>query len=112
LQKELVTAPIVGATKVTHLEDAVEALALKLTPEDVAYLEEPYAPQAVVGPPVISDSAAERTHMPMCSMWTSDELNRIGSAEEVRIATTRPDGTLRKPVIGGLVRHGDDLYEG
>ena len=42
--------------------------------------------------------------------WTSDELNKIGSAEELRIATLRHDGTLRKPVIIWVVRLGDDLY--
>lgn len=49
LQKEPVTAPIVGATKLSHLEDAVGALAVKLTPEEIAYLEEPYVPHRVVG---------------------------------------------------------------
>jgi aryl-alcohol dehydrogenase-like predicted oxidoreductase len=49
LQKEPVTAPIVGAMKVSHLEDAIGALAVKLTPEEVAYLEEPYVPHPVVG---------------------------------------------------------------
>jgi len=49
LQKEPVTAPIIGATKIAHLEEAVGALAVKLTPEEVAYLEEPYAPHRVVG---------------------------------------------------------------
>jgi aryl-alcohol dehydrogenase-like predicted oxidoreductase len=49
LQKEPVAAPIVGATKFTHLEDAVGALAVKLTQEQVAYLEEPYVPHPVVG---------------------------------------------------------------
>ena len=42
--------------------------------------------------------------------WTSDELNTIGGAEEVRITSARPDGTLRKPVIVWLVRNGDDLF--
>jgi len=42
--------------------------------------------------------------------WTSDELNKVGSAEELRIATLRRDGTLRKPVIIWVVRLGDDLY--
>jgi hypothetical protein len=42
--------------------------------------------------------------------WSSDELNRIGAAEEVRIATRRTDGTLRKPVIVWIVRAGDKLY--
>ncbi|WMT56705.1 aldo/keto reductase [Truepera radiovictrix] len=49
LHKEPVAAPVVGATKLSHLEDAVGALAVKLTPEEVTYLEEPYVPHAVVG---------------------------------------------------------------
>ena len=48
--KEPVTAPIVGATKIAHLEDAVGALSVKLTRDEVAYLEEPYVPHPVVGP--------------------------------------------------------------
>jgi hypothetical protein len=42
--------------------------------------------------------------------WTSDELTRIGNAEELRIAALRRDDTLRKPVIIWVVRLGDDLY--
>ena len=42
--------------------------------------------------------------------WTSDELNKIGAAEELKIASLRGDGTLRKPVIIWVVRVGDDLY--
>ena len=49
LQKKPVTAPIIGATKITHLEDGIGALSVKLTPEEVAYLEEPYAPHRIVG---------------------------------------------------------------
>jgi 1-deoxyxylulose-5-phosphate synthase len=49
LQKEPVTAPIVGATKISHLEEAVGALSLKLTPEEVHYLEEPYVPHRIIG---------------------------------------------------------------
>ncbi|WP_058304183.1 aldo/keto reductase [Gorillibacterium timonense] len=49
LQKESVAAPIVGVTKLAQLEDAVGALAVKLTPEEVAFLEEPYVPHRVVG---------------------------------------------------------------
>ena len=49
LQKEPVTAPIVGATKISHLEDAVGALDLELSPDEIAYLEEPYVPHKVVG---------------------------------------------------------------
>ncbi len=49
LQKPGITAPIVGATKLAHLDDAVAALALTLTPEEIAALEAPYVPHAVVG---------------------------------------------------------------
>ena len=44
-----VTAPIVGATKATHFEDAVHAVDLILTDEDVRYLEEVYVPHNIVG---------------------------------------------------------------
>jgi aryl-alcohol dehydrogenase-like predicted oxidoreductase len=49
LQKEPVTAPIVGTTKISHIEDAVAALSIKLTPEEIALLEEPYVPHPVIG---------------------------------------------------------------
>jgi len=49
LAKRGVTAPIVGATKVEHLRDAAAALALKLTPEEIARLEAPYVPHVIVG---------------------------------------------------------------
>src|SRR5881296_908820 len=44
------------------------------------------------------------------STWTSDELDRIGRAEELEIASVRRDGTQRNPVTIWVVRHGDDLY--
>lgn len=49
LAKPVVSAPIVGASRPGHLDDAVAALALKLTPEEIARLEEPYVPHPVVG---------------------------------------------------------------
>jgi hypothetical protein len=42
--------------------------------------------------------------------WTSDELTRIGSADELEIASLQGDGTLRRPVTIWVVRCGDDLY--
>jgi len=48
-QKPFVTAPIVGASKPQHLDDAVAALALKLEPAEIARLEESYVPHAIVG---------------------------------------------------------------
>ena len=49
LSKPVITSPIVGATKTHHLQDAVAALSLRLTSEEVASLEEPYAPHPVLG---------------------------------------------------------------
>lgn len=44
-----ITAPIVGSTKVKHLESAVKALDVKLTPEEVGYLDELYTPHPIIG---------------------------------------------------------------
>jgi len=49
LKKPGITSPIVGATKPEHLKDAVAAVAVKLSDEEVKRLEEPYAPHAVAG---------------------------------------------------------------
>jgi 1-deoxyxylulose-5-phosphate synthase len=49
LSKPAVTAPIVGASKPNHLEDAVAAVSLKLSDEEISQLEEPYVPHPVVG---------------------------------------------------------------
>jgi len=49
LQKKPVTAPIIGATKITHLEAAVGALSVTLAEDEVTYLEEPYTPHPIVG---------------------------------------------------------------
>ncbi len=49
LQKTEVTAPIIGATRLAQLDDAVAALSLELSSEEIAALEAPYVPHAVVG---------------------------------------------------------------
>jgi aryl-alcohol dehydrogenase-like predicted oxidoreductase len=49
LLKPVVTSPIVGVSKPHHLDDAVAALSLKLTAEEIAALEQPYVPHPVVG---------------------------------------------------------------
>jgi aryl-alcohol dehydrogenase-like predicted oxidoreductase len=49
LQKSFITSPIIGATKPQHLEDAVAALSVRLTPEEVAALEQPYVPHPIAG---------------------------------------------------------------
>lgn len=49
LSKPFVTAPIIGATKPHHLEDAIAALSVKLTPEEIQRLEEAYRPHPILG---------------------------------------------------------------
>jgi 1-deoxyxylulose-5-phosphate synthase len=49
MQKEPVTIPVIGGTKISHLEDAIPSISVKLTPEEVAFLEEPYLPHKIVG---------------------------------------------------------------
>jgi len=49
LSKPVITAPIVGATKPHHLDDAVAALAVQLTPDEIHHLEEAYQPHPVIG---------------------------------------------------------------
>ena len=49
LHKPVITAPIVGATKLEHLDDALGSLEVKLSAEEIAALEEPYAPHPLVG---------------------------------------------------------------
>ncbi|MDE6580450.1 MAG: aldo/keto reductase [Ruminiclostridium sp.] len=44
-----VTSPIVGATKISHIETSAKAVELKLTDEEIAYLEEPYLPHPLAG---------------------------------------------------------------
>ena len=49
LQKNTVASPVVGATKISHIEDAVASLKIKLTDEERSYLEELYVPHKVTG---------------------------------------------------------------
>jgi hypothetical protein len=42
--------------------------------------------------------------------WTNDELENIGAADELQLASRRADGTLRKPVTIWVVRRSEDLY--
>ncbi len=49
MQKEPVTVPIIGVTKESHLESALPAISVKLEPDEIAYLEEPYVPHKIVG---------------------------------------------------------------
>jgi 1-deoxyxylulose-5-phosphate synthase len=49
LAKPVITAPIFGATKLHHLDDALASVAVKLTVQEIAAIEEPYVPHAVVG---------------------------------------------------------------
>lgn len=49
LHKPGITAPIIGASKMSHLEEAVAAVEIDLSAEEIAYLEEPYQPHPVLG---------------------------------------------------------------
>jgi aryl-alcohol dehydrogenase-like predicted oxidoreductase len=49
LHQDAVTAPIVGATKLAHLDDAIAALDVELSDEEIARLEEPNQPHPVLG---------------------------------------------------------------
>jgi aryl-alcohol dehydrogenase-like predicted oxidoreductase len=49
LSKPVITAPIVGATKLPQLDEAIAAVKVKLSAEEIASLEAPYVPHAVVG---------------------------------------------------------------
>jgi aryl-alcohol dehydrogenase-like predicted oxidoreductase len=49
LSKPVITAPIIGATKPHHLDDAVAALSVQLTPEEIHHLEEAYQPHPILG---------------------------------------------------------------
>ena len=49
LSKSVITAPIIGASKLSHLEDAVAALSLKLSDDEIKALEAPYSPHDVAG---------------------------------------------------------------
>jgi aryl-alcohol dehydrogenase-like predicted oxidoreductase len=49
LSKPVITAPIVGATKLQHLDDAIASVNVKLSADEIRSLEEPYVPHAVVG---------------------------------------------------------------
>jgi hypothetical protein len=44
------------------------------------------------------------------TMWTDEELQRVGDAQELQLASTRPDGSLRPYVTMWVVRAGEDLY--
>ena len=62
-----VTAPVVGATKPSHVDGAAAAVELKLTPEEAAYLEAPYVPHALVG--VMAGTAGR---IPVKNVWPAE----------------------------------------
>ena len=56
------------------------------------------------------DQTKKNIRLDNMTIWTDDELNKISAAEELKIASLRSDGTLRKPTIIWVVRVGDDLF--
>jgi hypothetical protein len=67
-------------------------------------------PERLEQPPAAETPHTDQRRRITMTPWTSDELDRIGEAEELEIASVRRDGTQRKPVTIWVVRHGDDLY--
>lgn len=63
LHKQALVAPVMGATKIAHLESAVEAVSVDLTAEDMAYLEEPYVPHPVSGYVTYSDQYSNQLNV-------------------------------------------------
>ena len=66
-----VTAPVVGATKLHHIEGAAKAVELKLTAEECAYLEEPYVPHKLVGVMAQNTPAAAKEQ----HVWSTGNQN-------------------------------------
>lgn len=64
------TAPVVGATKLHHIEDAAAAVDLTLDAADTAYLEEPYVPHALVG--VMAMNQPEMKEKPVWSVGNQE----------------------------------------
>ncbi len=74
-----VTSPVVGATKRHHIEGAARAVGLTLTPEETAYLEEPYVPHALAGVMAQNKPAAAKEK----HVWsTGDQKIEAGSKTE------------------------------
>ncbi|HIY00893.1 MAG TPA: aldo/keto reductase [Candidatus Blautia faecipullorum] len=69
-----VTAPVVGATKPSHVEGAAKAAELKLTPEEAAYLEEPYVPHRLVG--VMAQNTPDAAKKPHVWSTGSQKIQR------------------------------------
>ena len=68
-----VTSPIVGATKPQHVEGAVNSVELKLTSDDIAYLEEPYVAHDLVG--VMADNKVSASDNE--KVWAKHTKNKI-----------------------------------
>ena len=64
-----VTAPVVGATKLHHVEGAARAVDLELSQEERAYLEEPYVPHRLVG--VMAQNTAVSAEKP--HVWSTGD---------------------------------------
>ncbi|CAK5271153.1 unnamed protein product [Mycena citricolor] len=114
LNKDPVSAPIIGTTSLKNLEDILGAVNLKLTAEDVKYLEEPYMPMSVLGHylriakhkmyPVIeiSDSEDEYPHPP-----SSSQPPTTGDVDCIDISSDSDDdlpATFPMPVAGSSKR--------
>lgn len=79
------TTPIIGASKLYQLEDAVLALSVKLTEEEIKYIEEPYKPKKVLGPPPAPNHAAHGSNC-MAHLCTGSSIAQCCSAHRVLLS--------------------------
>ena len=74
---KLGNSPVVGATKLHHIEGAAKAVDLALTPEEIAYLEEPYVPHPLAG--VMAQN--KRTNANEKHVWSTGDQSIKGDKE-------------------------------
>jgi aryl-alcohol dehydrogenase-like predicted oxidoreductase len=94
LHKPGVTAPIVGATRLSHLEDALAAAELKLSQDEIALLEEPYVPHPVLGHASHDGDGRRRgAQRPWRSQWAPNRSSsptwRGGMGRETQVRLTK-----------------------
>jgi hypothetical protein len=72
-----ITAPIIGATKMTHLDDAIAAVDVTLTNDEINRLEAPYVPHEIAG-----HNCAAQVHCPLRVPNDSTTLRERGAAQQ------------------------------
>ncbi|WP_239126531.1 aldo/keto reductase [Asanoa siamensis] len=107
LSKPVVSAPIVGATKPHHLSDAVAALDLRLSDEEIAALEAPYRPGQRL---VVSPGRGQVVDPPAGSRGPASARTGLRARTRARRATARRGAPGDQP--GRPSRYGPDPFRG